>query len=98
MPAQPRQKLAKAAYCLTDYGKYGKRVLTVFPLDMKPKLINGKVWIYVESGFAGGYQKLPEDDPKYKEILLWIDSQRFVELLDWVYRQRNSKKVVSPDV
>ena len=65
---------------------------------MKPKLINGKVWIYVESGSAGGYQKLPEDDPKYKEILLWIDSQRFVELLDWVYRQRNSKKVVSPDV
>jgi hypothetical protein len=65
---------------------------------MKPKLINGKVWIYVESGSGGGYQKLPEDDPKYKEILLWIDSQRFVELLDWVYRQRNSKKVVSPDL
>jgi hypothetical protein len=64
---------------------------------MKPKLINGKVWIYVESGPAGGYQKLPEDDPKYKDILLWIDSQRFVELLDWVYRQRNSKKVVSPE-
>jgi len=102
LPAQTRQEIPKAAYCFTDYGKYGinnrKPALTVFPLDMKPKLINGKVWIYVESGFAGGYQKLPEDDPKYKEILLWIDSQRFVELLDWVYRQRNSKKVVSPDV
>ena len=72
-----------------------KRRLTVFTLDTKPKLINGKVWKAVP---AGGYQKLPEDDPKYKEILLWIDSQRFVELLDWVYRQRNSKKVVSPDV
>ena len=33
----------------------------------------------------GGYQRLPENDPKYKEILGWIDSQRFVELLDWVY-------------
>jgi hypothetical protein len=93
---------SEAACCLTDYGKYGinngKLALTVFPLDMKPKLINGKVWIYVESGSAGGYQKLPEDDPKYREILLWIDSQRFVELLEWVYRQRNSKKILSPDV
>ena len=60
---------------------------------MKPKLINGKVWIYVEIGSGGGYQKLPEDDPKCKEILLWIDSQRFVELLDWVYRQRMLKKL-----
>jgi hypothetical protein len=101
LPAQTRQEIPKAACCFTDYGKgnnNGKRPLTVFSLDMKPKLINGKVWIYVESGSGGGYQKLPEDDPKYKEILLWIDSQRFVELLDWVYRQRNSKKVVSPDV
>jgi hypothetical protein len=69
-----------------------------FSLGMKAKLINDKVWIYVESGSGGGYQKLSEDDPRYKEILLWIDNQRFVELLDWVYRQRNAKKVVSPDV
>jgi hypothetical protein len=87
LPAQARQEIPKAACCFT-----------VFTLDTKPKLINGKVWIYVESGSGSGYQKLPEDDPKYKEILLWIDSQRFVELLDWVYRQRNSKKVVSTDV
>jgi hypothetical protein len=55
---------------------------------MSPKLINGKVWIYVESAFGGGYQKLLEDDPKYNEILLWIDNQRFVELLDWIYNRR----------
>jgi hypothetical protein len=52
---------------------------------MSPKLINGKVWIYVGSVFGGGYQKLPENDTKYREIFLSIDSQRFVELLDWVY-------------
>ena len=62
-------------------------------LQMNPKLINGKVWIYVESAFGGGYQKLAENDPKYEQISLRIDSQRFVELLDWVYNQRNPKKV-----
>jgi hypothetical protein len=31
------------------------------------------------------HQRLPENDPKYMEILRWIDSQRFIELLDWVY-------------
>jgi hypothetical protein len=61
---------------------------------MSPKLINGKVWIHIGSVFGGGYQKLPENDPKYKEILHRIDSQRFVELLDWVYNQRTSKKVI----
>ncbi len=66
------------------------------PLSMSPKLINGKVWIYVGSAFGGGYQKLPEDDPQYKETLLWIDNQRFVELLDWVYNRRTTKKIVSP--
>ena len=64
------------------------------PLYMSPKLINGKVWIHVGSLFGGGYQKLPENDPKYKEIFLWIDSQRFVELLDWVYNQRTRKKAI----
>lgn len=59
---------------------------------MGPKLIDGKIWIHVTSAFGGGYQKLPENDPKYREILLRIDSQRFVELLDWVYNQRSSKK------
>jgi hypothetical protein len=59
---------------------------------MKPKLINGEVWIYVDSEFGGGYRKLPMNDPKYREILLWIDSQRFVELLDWVYNERSPKK------
>jgi hypothetical protein len=63
---------------------------------MSPKLINGKVWIRVGSVFGGGCQKLPENDTKYEEILLWIDSQRFVELLDWVYNQRTQKKVVYP--
>jgi hypothetical protein len=64
------------------------------PLYMRAKLINGEVWIHTGSAFGGGYQKLPESDPKYQEILLWIDSQRFVELLDWVYNQRTSKKVI----
>jgi len=50
-----------------------------------PKLIHGKVWVH-DSVF-GGYQRLPENDPKYKEIQHWIDSQRFVELLDWVYNR-----------
>jgi hypothetical protein len=62
------------------------------PSNMKPKLIKGKVWIYVGSAFGGGYQKLPENDPKYLEILRQIDNQRFVELLDWVYNRRSSKK------
>jgi hypothetical protein len=53
-----------------------------------PKLINGKVWIHVGNAFGGGYQKLPEDDPKYEEIFLWIDNQRFVELLNWIYDRR----------
>jgi hypothetical protein len=61
---------------------------------MRPKLINGKVWIHTGPVSGGGYQKLPENDPKYKEIFLWIDSQRFVELLDWVYNQRTRKKVI----
>ena len=56
----------------------------------QPKIINGKVWIHV--GHA--YQRLPENDPKYNEILLWIDSQRFVELLDWVYNRRTPKTVI----
>jgi hypothetical protein len=62
------------------------------PLSMNPKLIRGKVWIYVESVFGGGYQELPANDPKYQEIFLRIDSQRFVELLDWVYNRQGSKK------
>ena len=49
-----------------------------------PKLINGKVWVPL----SGGYCQLPLDDPKYDEIFLWIDSQRFVELLDWIYKRR----------
>ena len=53
-----------------------------------PKLINGKVWV-PDLVFAG-YQLLPENDPKYREIRLWIDSQRFVELLAWVYNRPNS--------
>jgi hypothetical protein len=57
---------------------------------MRPKLINGKVWVPA----SGGYEKLPENDSKYKEIFLRIDSQRFVELLDWVYNRRTLKKIV----
>jgi hypothetical protein len=57
---------------------------------LQPKLINGKVW--VPDSVFGGYRPLPENDPKYTETLLWIDSQRFVELLDWVYsRDRHSR-------
>ncbi|HSZ77626.1 MAG TPA: hypothetical protein VK775_09520 [Chthoniobacterales bacterium] len=54
---------------------------------MNPKLINGEVWIHVGSAFGGGYQKLPQNDPKYAEIFLWIDNQRFVELLTWIYHR-----------
>ena len=54
-------------------------------MNTHPKLINGRVW--VPDSVFGGYQQLPETDPKYKEILLWIDSQRFVKLLDWVYQR-----------
>ena len=54
--------------------------------SMSPKLINGKVWVPLN----GGYCPLSPDDPKYNEILLWIDSQRFVELLDWIYKRRNN--------
>jgi hypothetical protein len=59
--------------------------------DMHPKLINGKVW--VPDSVFGAYRQLPENDPKYMEILLWIDSQRFVELLDWIYdREKPGRK------
>ena len=54
-----------------------------------PKLINGKVW--VPNLVFGGYQRLPENDPKYTDIQLWIDSQRFVELLDWVYNRHKPR-------
>jgi hypothetical protein len=54
---------------------------------LPPKLINGKVWVADKSS----YRKLPEDDPSYGEILLQIDSQRFVELLAWVYNRKDSK-------
>ena len=59
---------------------------------MNPKLINGKVWIPA----GGGYQKLPENDSKYNEIFLWIDSQRFVELLDWVYNRHPKENLKAP--
>jgi hypothetical protein len=58
--------------------------------NMHPKLINGKVWVR-ESVF-GAYRQLPENDPKYMEILLWIDSQRFVELLDWIYNREKPRR------
>ena len=56
---------------------------------LPPKLINGKVW--VANVTDSGYRKLPEDDPEYTRIFLQIDSQRFVELLDWVYNRKESK-------
>jgi len=52
--------------------------------EPKPKLINGKVWV---PDAEGSFRKLPEDDPTYYETLLKIDSERFVELLDWVYHR-----------
>ena len=56
---------------------------------MHPKLINGKVWV-PDSDF-GGYRRLAANDPKYMETLLWIDSQRFVELLDWIYKREKPR-------
>jgi hypothetical protein len=57
---------------------------------MHPKLINGKVW--VSDSVFGGYRQLPENDPKYMQILHWIDSQRFVELLDWIYNREKPQR------
>jgi hypothetical protein len=64
------------------------------PSNMHPKLINGKVW--VPDSVFGGYRPLPENDPEYMKTLLWIDSQRFVELLDWIYNRE--KQVTSKQV
>ena len=55
-----------------EYGTYDKHKEGIsakshFPSYMSPKLINGKIWTYVGSAFGGGYQKLPENEPKYKE-------------------------------
>jgi hypothetical protein len=58
--------------------------------NMHPKLINGKVW--VPDSVLGAYRRLPENDPKYMETLLWIDSQRFVELLDWIYNREKPRR------
>jgi hypothetical protein len=58
--------------------------------NMHPRLINGKVW--VPDSVLGGYQQLPESDPKYTETLLWIDSQRFVALLHWVYNREKPRR------
>jgi hypothetical protein len=58
--------------------------------EQQPKLINGKLW--VPDPDYGGYRHLPEDDPRYKKILLRMDSQRFVELLDWVYKRDKQHK------
>jgi hypothetical protein len=57
---------------------------------LQPKLINGKVW--VPDPDSTGYQKLPEDDPNYMKTWFWIDSQRFVRLIDWVYNRERSKR------
>jgi hypothetical protein len=97
--ASGAKNLPKLSIISHEYGKYEQNIEWMnahnrSPLYMSPKLINGKVWIHVGSVFGGGYQKLPEDDPKYNEIFLWIDSQRFVELLDWVYNRRTPKTVI----
>jgi hypothetical protein len=73
---RPRRLTSATIYCARRNGRQGT-----------PKLINGKVW--VPDPIFSGYQRLPENDPKYREILLWIDTQRFVELLDWVYNRDN---------
>jgi hypothetical protein len=54
---------------------------------LKPKLINGRVWVPEER--YGGYYLLPENDPRYREILLRIDSERFAELIEWCYNRHN---------
>jgi hypothetical protein len=92
-PNAKRQTLKNSLKAAYYFGR-SETNNAVVRLFMSPKLINGKVWIPVASGFGTGYQQLPDNDPKYEEILLRIDSLRFVELLDWVYHQRTPKKIV----
>jgi hypothetical protein len=54
---------------------------------LKPRLINGKVWIPADDG---SYRKLPETDPAYFSTLLDIDSERFYELIEWVYHRNGN--------
>jgi hypothetical protein len=61
-----------------------------FLVYMQPRLINGRVWI--PDPLFGGYKELPESDPKYRQTRLWIDSQRFVELLDWIYNREKPRR------
>jgi hypothetical protein len=56
---------------------------------LKPKLINGKVWV---PDLLGSFTPLPEDDPAYLSTYLKIDSQRFVTLLEWIYDPRRTNK------
>jgi hypothetical protein len=56
---------------------------------LKPKLINGKVWI---PDLLGSFTPLPEDDPSYLSVYLKIDSQRFVTLMEWIYDPRRTNK------
>jgi hypothetical protein len=57
-------------------------------IKLKPKFINGQLWIPEER--FGGYFLLPESDPRYREILLRLDSERFAELIEWCYNGRNT--------
>jgi hypothetical protein len=87
---QPAAKFPKPVLFAAVYTRSRLSDNVYPPNDMDPKLINGKVW--VPDSELGGYRQLPENDPKYMEILLWIDSQRFVELLSWIYNREKPRR------
>jgi hypothetical protein len=56
----------------------------------QPKFINGQLWM-PEERFCG-YFLLPESDPRYREVLLRLDSERLAELIEWCYKGRHNGK------
>ena len=52
----------------------------------KPKFINGQLWMPEER--FDGYFLLPESDPRYREVLGRMDSERFAKLIKWCYDER----------
>jgi parallel beta-helix repeat protein len=69
-----------------------------FSFGMKPKLINGKVRIYVESGSGGSYHKLPQDDPRYITGFISPDMNRRATGAPWNKKNYTSTGVLFSQV